>query len=160
MNNLTRISTNTGIGSDFIGIFNNSCTSIESGIRSVETGISSFNSNLDDVRNTVASLNENVEILKRKYDTLIDKYEALLEKYDELSANYDDLRNGPPAQEEENTPTRGVSLSKGAPEEEKPQYESDEDPDDDWRNSGENEETADEKNGSQYDGEDENDITE
>lgn len=150
MNNLTRISQDTGIGSSFIGIFNNNCAAIEEGVRLAENGASAALNRTTAMRDLVTSLNTAVEELKMKYDTLVGKYGELLEKYDNLSSKYDDLKRRSGSTVEDN-PSKGVSLSKGAPKtEEEPVYELEEDHVDDRMGSGENEEPSD----------DENDITE
>lgn len=93
MDKLVRISENTCIGSEFLGIYNGNIGKIESSISDVEEDMGAILSENRTMRERLSQLSGNFQTLKNSYDALKESYDNLLSAFEEINDKLDDIIN-------------------------------------------------------------------
>lgn len=88
MANLIRISGETGIGSEFVGIYNENNDTISSGMEALDMRVATAETNSLAVVSRMKSLSEQYARMNNTYKALMEKYTKLQEDYDTLSGKY------------------------------------------------------------------------
>lgn len=88
MAKLKRISGETGIGSEFVGIYNENNDTISNEMEALDMRVSTAETNSLAVVSRMKSLSEQCARMNNTYKALMEKYTKLQEDYDTLSGKY------------------------------------------------------------------------
>ena len=93
MDKLVRISENTCIGSEFLGIYNGNNDKIETSMAAVEEDIDNIKSENRALKERLSQLSGNFQTLKNSYDALKESYDSLMGAFETINDKLDDIIN-------------------------------------------------------------------